>query len=125
MHFIQSTAAHVLTIMAFIAMASADVMGNDWSNAGKCASKNADANAAIEAFCSKGDIIIPSDYAKNGVNVGGMVAKVNGDCGWQWLPPVWCRAQFHAVCAQGGQHGGGYRQFNGCQNFHIMRVKYN
>ena len=115
-----------LTTLLLTTLATADVMSNDWANSGTCGAKNPSTNTAIEQFCSKGDIVVPSDYASNGVNVDGVVVKVTGQCGYQWLPPAWCRAQFHAVCANGGPHaGGGHRVFNGCQKFVIERVKHN
>ncbi|KAK5173302.1 uncharacterized protein LTR77_001983 [Saxophila tyrrhenica] len=98
-----------------------DAMSNDWENAGVCGSKNANANAAIEAFCSKGDIVVPSKYAQDGARRGNMHARITGNCGGQWIPPEWCRAQFHQICAHGGPRGGGHRKYNGCQLFQLTK----
>jgi hypothetical protein len=94
---------------------------NDWANAVNCAQKNPDINTAIDAFCSKGNIVVPSKYARQGKGHNGMHVKVYGKCSpAQWIPPTYCRSQFHAVCAH-HKLGLGKKSFGrgGCQHFKI------
>ena len=100
----------------------------DYEHAVKCAQKNPEVNAAISDFCSKGDITIPSKYAREGKTYGGIHVSIHGDCNpKQWVPPLYCQAQFHKMCARGGPAGGQFAKFgrNDCQKWRIKQVKYN
>ena len=110
--------AGFLLLASLAASTSAD---NDWNNAVKCAQKNPDINTAIDKFCSKGNIMVPSKYARLGKGHNGVHVKVYGKCSpAQWIPPNFCRSQFHAVCAR-HKGGKGKKAFGrgGCQHFKI------
>ncbi|KAK3723722.1 hypothetical protein LTR37_001603 [Vermiconidia calcicola] len=120
----------LLSLIAALAFATTtlagDPMANDWKNAGECAQHSPDINAAIDDFCNKGDIMVPSKYARNGKTSGSAHVSIKGSCSpKQWVPKTYCQAQFHAVCANGGPLGGGKKKFNGCQKFVINRVHHN
>ena len=92
----------------------------------------------IPMFCNKTDnaagnhlsdtIMVPSDYATNGVEFIGakmnpLAIKVTGTCSPpQWLPRAWCNAQFFDLCANTNDpRGWNTRQYGsgGCQTFLI------
>lgn len=110
------------TILATLAaVASADVLSNDWANAGTCAQKNPAINTAIQNFCANQGIVAPSTYATDGVWYGGINVKIISTCNPpQWVPTYYCTAQFHAVCAH-HEHGIGMKYYGNenCQLFVI------
>ncbi|KAK4995998.1 hypothetical protein LTR66_004291 [Elasticomyces elasticus] len=91
---------------------------------------------AINDFCSKRDITVPSTYAWTGVkrgtewagnlpgkHLGTSRVRIDGFCsnGHSWVPQYWCKKQFLDVCAKGNYNGFGEGFFgkNGCQKFII------
>ncbi|KAK4992235.1 hypothetical protein LTR50_001214 [Elasticomyces elasticus] len=91
---------------------------------------------AINDFCSKRDITVPSSYAWTGVkrgtewagnipgkHLGTSRVRIDGFCsnGHSWVPQYWCKKQFLDVCAKGNYNGFGEGFFgkNGCQKFII------
>ena len=111
----------------FLALAAitASASASDWANAVKCAEKNPDINTAIQAFCSKGDMMAPSPYAHKGKHVNGVGVRIRGHCSpAEWVPPLYCTSQFHYICAH-HEHGHGRKRYgtNGCQEFHIGKVR--
>lgn len=74
---------------------------------------------AINQFCSKTDMVVPSKYATDGVKASnGAYVKITGNCSpAQWVPSYWCTEQLLQVCAQ--TDGQGSQRFgrNGCQTF--------
>lgn len=110
-----------LPALAFVASATA---ASDYENAMKCGKKNPEINSAIEQFCRKGNMIVPSKYAGEGHTYGGIHVAIHGTCEpQQWVPPEYCNLQFHEICAH-HKHGAGFKRYNGCQDFRIERVKY-
>ncbi|GAB1740503.1 hypothetical protein NU219Hw_g5606t1 [Hortaea werneckii] len=96
-----------------------------------CWGKNSNVVQAIDAFCSKGNIVVPSPYAKKGGSArkkaGTRAAKVavTGSCNPpQWVPQKYCKSQFMGMCArsQKGSFGASAKQFgrNKCQNWSIQ-----
>ncbi|KAI7088669.1 hypothetical protein KC356_g3099 [Hortaea werneckii] len=103
-----------------------------------CYTKNDFAIDAIHAFCSKGNIVVPSDYArkggvarKSGKSKGGRdwalftSVSINGNCKpAQWVPQKYCMSQFKNMCAKAGKgyYGASEKRFgrNKCQKWSIV-----
>jgi len=100
---VSTTIIVLLTLLATSASAA-----TDFQNAVKCGKNFPKVNQAIEAFCSKktkngkpaNDLVVPSDYAREGVLTlglqgSGIKVAINGNCSpAQWIPYKWCMAQF-------------------------------
>ena len=124
---------------AFLA-ALASAQQENPTKAAICAAKNAGLVIAIKSFCSKNNIVVPSDYAtgaKNGawtfspnkynqVSIDGSACKdkqyVNlftlhvssvstATVFRRWVPQQHCLSQFYDMCAKGGAHGGKTQKF--------------
>ncbi|KAK5716446.1 hypothetical protein LTR15_009337 [Elasticomyces elasticus] len=98
------------------------------SNRDICTDKNPSATNGIGKFCQKTDMVIPSDWAKNGMSGynGKTIVHIRGKCSpAQWVPQQYCMSQFFEMCAQGGKHGGSKRNYgnNGCQKWEILYQK--
>lgn len=90
-----------------------------------CASKaGSDFVGAINAFCDKTNIVVPSPYGNAGKVVGNAKVRITGKCKpAQWVPSYWCRVQMMALCASNPDNAGlgidrAYGK-NGCQFFEI------
>ncbi|KAK4901819.1 hypothetical protein LTS10_011306 [Elasticomyces elasticus] len=92
----------------------------------KCQHKNGHAVQAIQRFCQKTDMVIPSDYARNGAHVGtggphDTRVHIDGSCNpWQWVPQKYCLSQLYNMCAQGdgaGSYGARFYGNNNCQTW--------
>ena len=115
-----------MKLIPLFAILAVSVAASDYENAIKCATKDPDVNTVISQLCAKGDITVPSDYAKSGVKYGGIHVSIHGDCfPLQWVPPQYCNSQFHAICARGSEHGTGHARFgdNDCQLFKINKIE--
>lgn len=77
---------------------------------------------AINRFCAKTDMVVPSPYANNGVTVNGWTVRIKGSCKpAQWVPSYWCTTQLHDVCGEYTEGGIGLAKYgkNGCQGFFV------
>lgn len=121
------------TTLALLALAALTSAATDFENATKCGKRFPRINQAIELFCGKmkdakltNDIVVPSKYADQGVGATSfdgqkLLVAIKGNCEpAQWVPYVWCNAQFHDLCAN-SEHGYNWRahEKDGCQKFVI------
>ncbi|KAK8215078.1 hypothetical protein M8818_002088 [Zalaria obscura] len=113
-----------LIILAPVAMAS---------DISVCQSKSLQIVAAIEKFCSKTNMVVPSWYAHVGATVGDRSVWIEGaphqTCNPpQWVPQEYCRSQLFHVCAGGTKEGFGYAYYGAgnskCQVFTIQSKEY-
>lgn len=114
----------VSAIFPTLALASMATAWTDYKWAVKCGQKNPSVNTAIQQFCSKGDIVVPSDYAKWGKSVNGWHVSITGNCNPpQWVPREWCQKQLTKLCANGDAKGLGHQRYGngGCQGWHVDR----
>lgn len=86
-------------------------------------------NNAIDQFCHKkdasgkltNDLMVPSNYADMGVQIGSLLVKIYGSCNPpQYVPADICVQQFHDMCAGGAEENNaayGWNQLPGsrCQ----------
>ncbi|KAF1344056.1 hypothetical protein BDV97DRAFT_425526 [Delphinella strobiligena] len=94
---------HAITL-AILGMIFSAVATTDAENAASC-QKHAgnDYTAAISAFCSRANLVVPSEYSYEGLVHGNAKVRIYGNCyPTQWIPSYWCAAQFHAMCASAG-----------------------
>lgn len=77
----------------------------------ECQHKNGHAVQAIQQFCAKTNIVVPSTYAANGAHVGtngphDTRVSITGVCSpAQWVPQKYCLSQFYNMCATGNDVG--------------------
>ncbi|KAK3620963.1 hypothetical protein LTR56_022787 [Elasticomyces elasticus] len=90
-----------MQLTTFLVLAAAS-LAQAKSNRDICTDKNPSATNAIGKFCQKTDMVIPSDWAKNGMS------GYNGK-----------------TIVHGGKHGGSKRNYgnNGCQKWEILYQK--
>ncbi|EME45020.1 hypothetical protein DOTSEDRAFT_33622 [Dothistroma septosporum NZE10] len=95
--------------------------------AGKCSIVNYPGVVnAIDRFCAKQDMTVPSNYAAAGKNSGfpwpAAHVQINGNCGpAQWVPQKYCITQFQNMC--GNQKTQQRFGRNGCQIWNITYDK--
>ena len=81
---------------------------------------------AIDTFCKKTDIVIPSWYGNAGAVDKDDVfwVGITGKCKpAQWVPQKYCKSQFYDMCAHADKNGESTRHYgNGkCQEWGIYR----
>lgn len=109
---------NILPLLAYAALVAAD-------SKSACAAKNHNLMIAIDDFCGKSNLVVPSAYAKKG-KLGldqHTHISISGNCKpAQWVPSKYCHAQFYDMCAHGGEHGGNKRAYGkgGCQKWNIQ-----
>ncbi|SMR57982.1 unnamed protein product [Zymoseptoria tritici ST99CH_1A5] len=114
MRLTSTTAATILAYASYV----------EAQNGIQCHARNPGVNGAISDFCSKKDIVVPSDYATRGKQ--NMYALVNIDGGRcnppAWVPQNYCNIQMWTICAHGDVNGAGYRSYgkDGCQRWQIQ-----
>ncbi|KAK3722517.1 hypothetical protein LTR37_002509 [Vermiconidia calcicola] len=87
-----------------------------------CMEKAPNVHKAIEKFCKKTDMVVPSNYAHMGETVGNTFIQIMGPCDPpQWVPQQACWSQFHHICRHGNSRGEGTKQYGrqGCQEWVI------
>ncbi|TKA34317.1 hypothetical protein B0A50_00297 [Salinomyces thailandicus] len=110
----------LFAFLAVVGFASAD-------DKSVCAGKNKHVMNAIDRFCQKTDIVVPSGYANSGKmsnNGGKALVTISGGCKPpMWVPSKYCYSQMYHVCATGGKKGHGNIAYgpNGCQLFEITQ----
>lgn len=113
-----------LALLPTLALAAPAAAWSDYDWAVKCGRKNPAVNTAIQRFCAKGDIVVPSEYANRGKSHNGFHVAISGSCNPpQWVPTQWCRVQLTKLCANGDGQGLGNQRYGngGCQGWHIDR----
>ncbi|KAK5109684.1 hypothetical protein LTR62_006806 [Meristemomyces frigidus] len=111
-----------LTVAAATLAIAYDIAADQATCAGKKHGHNA--VAAIQQFCAKTDMVVPSDYASTGATHGGARAFITSKCNPpQWVPAYWCEAQFYNLCATSELGIAGTLRFgtDGCQYFSIAQ----
>ncbi|TKA27180.1 hypothetical protein B0A50_04517 [Salinomyces thailandicus] len=115
-----------ITALLLTALAATEVSATHQE---KCQKKNGHVVQAIQQFCGKTNLVVPSNYAVLGAHVGtggpqDTRVYITGTCSpAQWVPQKYCLSQFYALCA-GSPHGskgdsqGSYGR-HGCQNWNI------
>lgn len=94
----------------------------------QCQKVSQDHVHAIDNFCKKpnGAIMLPSGYAKNGVQEGKVWVSIDATCSPKsWLPEGYCQRQFWQLCSNTALSGGWGRQDfgdGGCQHFLIQEA---
>lgn len=114
----------ISALLPALALASTATAVSDYEWSVKCGRKNPNVNTAIQKFCSKGNIVVPSEYAKWGKSHNGFHVAISGNCNPpQWVPQDWCRYQLSKLCARGNGQGLGNQRYGagGCQGWHIDR----
>lgn len=113
----------ISNILPALALASTVSAWSDYENAVRCGKKSPDMNKAIEWFCNKGDITVPSLFAKRGYARNGAHVAISGNCKPpQWVPKQYCMTQFSKLCAN-SPGGYGHQRYgrNKCQGWHLDR----
>jgi len=103
-----------LTTLSTLALAAAGLVSAD--NAALCAAKNAGLMTAIDKFCAKTNMVVPSTYTGHdgGAQSPDKHTKIwiDGYCTPpQWIPQQYYYSQFYEMCAKGGKHGGSVKDF--------------
>ncbi|KAF2485864.1 hypothetical protein BDY17DRAFT_322671 [Neohortaea acidophila] len=92
--------------------------------ASRCAAKNGAIQDAIDLFCTNTHIMVPSQWAHDGLQFGNAHVSIRGHCSpAQWVPQQYCVSQFQHLCA--GTYGGfGFAHYGegGCQEFRIVEA---
>ncbi|GIZ49888.1 hypothetical protein CKM354_001290500 [Cercospora kikuchii] len=93
-----------------------------------CSIKNSYVVDAVNRFCSKYDMVAPSDYSSAGTKSSPPYAwvAINGNCNPpQWVPADICKAQFCMMCNTGDKVGNNAWTFgkNECQRWDIVASK--
>ncbi|KAM3415186.1 hypothetical protein BST61_g10306 [Cercospora zeina] len=95
----------------------------------QCSIKNQYVVDAINRFCSKTNMVVPSDYSKAGVKSNPFPyawVAINGKCNPpQWVPSKICKSQFFMMCNTGDKVGQNAWTFgkNDCQRWDIVAGK--
>lgn len=116
----------ISAIVPTLVLASTATAISDFQWAAKCGAKNPHVNTAIQKFCGKNDIVVPSNYANIGKVHEGFHVAIGGRCiPPQWVPSDWCYYQLSKLCANGNKQGLGHNRYgrNRCQEWHIDRRK--
>lgn len=74
---------------------------------------------AINKFCAKTDIVVPTNYSERGKGVNAHRAFITGNCNpKQWVPSDVCRGQFYSMCI-GADNDITFRNYgtNNCQRW--------
>ncbi|KAK3713744.1 hypothetical protein LTR37_008230 [Vermiconidia calcicola] len=101
--------------LALVATVSAATPG-----ATTCLIRHPGIYTAIQDFCNKGNIMVPSKYALSGKKHGGMYINISGNCKpKQWVPRKWCTKHFMRLCARSNDQGANRRKLgrNHCQTW--------
>ncbi|KAI5357290.1 hypothetical protein Slin15195_G115020 [Septoria linicola] len=92
-----------------------------------CGRKNKYVVQAVNDFCKKKNIVVPSDYAGSGSRVNYFALPfISGTCNPpQWVPSHICKAQFFQMCINGDAIGQRLAKFgrNKCQTWEIFSTK--
>jgi len=103
-------------IMAFAALATAD----SYPFGAQCLTNHPNIYTAINLFCTKKDMVVPSSYTNAGKSHNGKWVGIRGTCKpKQWVPQHYCVSQLQAVCAHAPANGNNQARYgrNGCQTF--------
>jgi len=106
-------------LAAFMAFTSG-VTADSYPDGAACLVNHPNLYTAINQFCAKNDIVIPSAYANAGSSHNGKWVGVRGTCNpKQWLPQQYCVSQLQTVCARAPANANNQMKFgrNGCQTF--------
>lgn len=123
-------------ILPTIFAAAVSAFPSDSTNVAGCAKRSPDLVNAIATFCNKrdaggqftNDIMVPSDYANDGVTINGWHVQITAGCDpAQWVPADICMTQFHALCASGADTMVGFNGWTGghdgvCQSWYYHHV---
>ncbi|KAF2206465.1 hypothetical protein CERZMDRAFT_89295 [Cercospora zeae-maydis SCOH1-5] len=95
----------------------------------QCSLKNQYVVDAVNRFCSKTNMVAPSEYSSAGVKSNPFPyawVAINGNCNPpQWVPSQICKAQFFMMCNTGDRVGQNAWTFgrNECQRWDIVAGK--
>ncbi|TKA44987.1 hypothetical protein B0A54_03279 [Friedmanniomyces endolithicus] len=116
-----SVRLHLLNLLTLAALATAT------SDQDACTAQHGGKHAvqAIQAFCAKTDMVVPSSYAQTGHSVVNARVFISSNCSpAEWVPQYWCLTQFYSLCAAGdfidGSTSGRYGK-GGCQYFELTK----
>lgn len=104
----------LLPLLSLLALPYLTTAASDFQNEVTCGRRFPRISQAIDIFCNKqdghgqpsNDLVIPSAYASSGVETTGTKGNklkvwITGTCAPpQWVPALWCRAQFFQMCAE-------------------------
>jgi len=108
------------TLLAAFTATTALASSNPYPDGAACLVKHPNIYTAIQDFCSKDNMVVPSTYANAGKSHGGKWVGIRGNCSPpQWVPSYYCTTQLQAVCANAPANGDNQATFgrNGCQTF--------
>jgi hypothetical protein len=105
-------------------------LAHNTKNYNICKQKNPYITDAIRQFCISPGPTVGTTAARNGVTMGGFrvnILPTNCPSNDVWVPPQYCNAQFHYICATGYKVGAattvGRYGVNGCQNWQIDDIE--